>query len=519
MTDKLFDNFVSNKLKNYNSPVPNGLWEKIIDEEEKRKPVIFWWTNKTFLLIAALMLCATLGTGYYFINLKKNNVNSSLVKLNNDKNATSNNDLETKILLSTKNKITKDITTLNVEKNESDLIETVSKEIINNKKGIINKKGGFSNTLLITSKEKDTKEMKNDEDLYENRVDLSYKILKNITVSSSQNKNRIQLKIKNKSFDDISFTENNIQNLATNFNKSLYNSIGSKPFWASIIMPEYELLNPKKILINKPLDLKQLFNGTDDCPTANGNSRNDLYIEGYASADIAVKKLAENTSGNNNYLSKKDSSETMNIGFTIGGRISKNLSKNLLLKAGLQYSQFNEKFTLRTENERRQTIVINDRIIIRPGQSDTTISDTSISLQIGYRVRSNINRYKNLEIPLMISYEVSKPESSWQLAVNAGAIVNITSWYEGKTIDANYNPVIVASKANNGVYKSQVGVSLYGGICILRKIDNQIAVFAEPYFRYGISNSLQSTTGFTQKFNVLGLQFGARIKINKNKHL
>jgi hypothetical protein len=119
----------------------------------------------------------------------------------------------------------------------------------------------------------------------------------------------------------------------------------------------------------------------------------------------------------------------------------------------------------------------------------------------------------------MISYEMSKPESNWQLALNAGAIVNVMSWYEGKTIDANYNPITVGSKSNTNVYKSQVGISLYGGLCISRKIDEQIAVFAEPYFRYGISNSLQSTTGFTQKFNVFGLQFGARLKINKNKHL
>jgi len=37
MTNKLFDSFVNDKLKDYESPVPDGLWEKIIAKERKTK--------------------------------------------------------------------------------------------------------------------------------------------------------------------------------------------------------------------------------------------------------------------------------------------------------------------------------------------------------------------------------------------------------------------------------------------------------------------------------------------------
>ena len=87
-----------------------------------------------------------------------------------------------------------------------------------------------------------------------------------------------------------------------------------------------------------------------------------------------------------------------------------------------------------------------------------------------------------------------------------------------KTIDTGYNVVNIGSKSNNGFYKHQFGVSLYGGLSVIRSITPDLDVFAEPYFRYGLYN-VQGGAGFNQKFNLAGIQLGARLKISKNKHL
>ena len=49
MPDKLFDNFVKEKLGNYHSTVPEDLWDKII-ADKRRKPKGLWWTDYRGLL-------------------------------------------------------------------------------------------------------------------------------------------------------------------------------------------------------------------------------------------------------------------------------------------------------------------------------------------------------------------------------------------------------------------------------------------------------------------------------------
>ena len=188
-----------------------------------------------------------------------------------------------------------------------------------------------------------------------------------------------------------------------------------------------------------------------------------------------------------------------------------------MLKAGIQYSQINEKFSLRTESERKTTVVIVTRTIIRP-QGDTTFNDTTTVTQIGYSIRKSINSYKNVEIPIGVGYEFGDIKDKWKLAVNGGVIVNVASWYTGETLDTSYNVVSVSSKGNNGFYTKKTGLSLYGSVSLIHNINDNLDVFAEPYFRVGLSG-MTSNMGFSQKFNAAGLTLGVRMKLNKKQHL
>jgi len=269
-------------------------------------------------------------------------------------------------------------------------------------------------------------------------------------------------------------------------------------------------------LHNPPLNLRTIFGLGNECPSANGTQRNDWYLEVYGSPDYTMKSLSGNGL-NSAYIQKKDSAEKMYGGFTIGAKISKNVGDHFMLKAGLQYSQLNEKFALRTESERRTTVVIVSRTVIRP-QGDTTFNDTTSVTQIGYAVRKSINNYKNLEVPIGIGYEFGEAKDKWKLAVNGGIILNITSWYNGVTLDTAYNVVSVNSKGNSGFYSRGTGLSVYGSVSLIRNINEKLDVFAEPYFRVGLS-SISSNIGYSQKFNAAGISLGVRMKLNKKQHL
>jgi opacity protein-like surface antigen len=214
-----------------------------------------------------------------------------------------------------------------------------------------------------------------------------------------------------------------------------------------------------------------------------------------------------------NYLQRIDSATKMNGGFTFGLRISKTISDNLLIKSGLQYTQRNEQFASKSDSIITTTSVVTVRTIVRgSGLSDTTVRDTATVQQIGYRKRVTNNHYKSLEIPLLLSYE--NGNDKWHYAINGGIIANLTSWYQGETLDTSFQLVPLGAKNTNGFYKSNLNLSLYAGVSIIRNISNRLDIFAEPYFRYGISNTNTSTAGYSQRFNATGLTLGIRYKLN-----
>ena len=78
MTDKLFDNFVRDRLENYPSPIPEGLWEKIADEKNKR-PKAFWWQNNGGWY-AGMGVIALMSGAYFLLNNLKEKKAFKLIK-------------------------------------------------------------------------------------------------------------------------------------------------------------------------------------------------------------------------------------------------------------------------------------------------------------------------------------------------------------------------------------------------------------------------------------------------------
>lgn len=483
MTDKLFDSFVRDKLEQHSSPVPDGLWEKIINEKE-RKPKIFWWTQPGFYAAAAGVILML--SGYFlFKHISKNNTNIS----NNS--------------------------TLSVPQQTN----TISKAPLSLQDKIQGNNNGISKNLSNTST---------------NNSSATFKIENNSTAKADAAKSTISSNVKRaiisgnrkSNFHAVerSSQQNIIQQLNGQFstNKTINNGLQeesntemqeSKGFAKGSVMLSLRSFDINNALI-PPINLRRIL-GINDCPSVNGKQRNDWYVELYASPDYSMKTITGN-GASATYLQKKDSTENPAVGFTAGVRITKTIGDHLFLKAGVQYAQINEKFAQRLENERKTTTVIVTRTISRP-QGDTTITDTSSVTQVGYKVLRNINHYKSIEIPVLVGYEFGKEEDDWKVAVNGGIIVNASSWYNGITLDTSLNVVTIDSKGSNGVFQKNTNLSLYGSVQLIRKISDYIDLFAEPYFRYSMYNT-SSNFGFSQKFNTIGVSLGTRIKLNRRQH-
>ncbi|BDQ11569.1 hypothetical protein TEGAF0_07860 [Sediminibacterium sp. TEGAF015] len=246
------------------------------------------------------------------------------------------------------------------------------------------------------------------------------------------------------------------------------------------------------------------------CPTDRKQRNPDWDLEVYVSPDMAFKTISNNTA-TAQLLSRKDSSESMRPGFSAGFRIVKPLNDYLSLKTGLQYSQINERFTYKTENETRTTTVVTVRSIVRAPGDTLIVRDTSTLTQVGFKTNTVKNRFRSLDIPVLASVQFGNEDLKW--GITAGAIVNVSSWYEGVLLDSSLAAVAVG-KDNGMMYKKNIGLGLYAGFNITKRINYNTQLFFEPYLRYNLSNITTTGAPFNQKFSIGGLALGLRFNLN-----
>jgi hypothetical protein len=523
MTDKMFDNFVREKLNDHQSPVPQGLWDKIERKKDKDPKGGFWFST-TGIWAGLLFIVLCMGGGYYLLKNGETASGKNDEQLSQTAAAKNNGSIASADNNSTaagnrNGNVTNDNQITDTGKNDSNSDNNTTTINIDTR----GKKKENPDTEKATPTFKTEKEaiayfLKYTKAKKARKVEVHTTMPRNITVETevsskrdNAGKNLLSLKGGNKTIkktDDVN-QESGTAVLENN----------SPPMTA---VPQRQLgfakgnlaVNSRNLNISSKdkFDLSALNIPSIDCPTAGTVRRNDWYVEVYGSPDMAMKTVSAKT--NPLYVQKKDSTESTKIGYTAGFRFSKSITDNILLKAGLQYSQINERFDLRTENERRITTVITIRTITTASGLDTTVRDTTSLEQIGYSLRRTYNRYRSVDVPILLSYEFGN--QNLKFAVNAGVILNLRSWYSGETLNDSLYVVSLNSKSAP-TYKQNIGVGLYAGFSIIKPMDKNFDLFIEPYFRYNLSN-MATGSSYTQKFNAAGLSLGIRYKLNRQHH-
>jgi opacity protein-like surface antigen len=75
MKHKIFDDFVKEKMDGLKPEVPSHIWDNIAKEGNQKKPIPFWFTSLG-KIAAVLLITASIGVGYYFLNAKKTTENN-----------------------------------------------------------------------------------------------------------------------------------------------------------------------------------------------------------------------------------------------------------------------------------------------------------------------------------------------------------------------------------------------------------------------------------------------------------
>lgn len=493
-----FDEFIHDKLYDYTAPIPKGLWEKVKPEEDTKRRRGIFWLPKKYMVAATILIFVLAGSvsAYLYLStpnwLKTNateeelNANqptkpsaSGIIPLSTAKDSPTNT--RTDIPSDTPTDITTDSPTKQSATEDLSVKEA---------------------TVAAPSK------------VLKPAVENNWKLnRKNMTQSFKQKEsvfpfeqsiNTNQKNQSNQSVQTLTSSEK-----SSPVEEELTYELAKKAGDAYIKQQRQLAAFFKKDVLNK--NHASSFKNVVICPTDRKMRNPDWDLEVYVSPDLAFKTVTPNTASQA-FLSRKDSNESMRVGFSAGFRIVKPLNDYLSIKTGLQYSQINERFSYRTENETRTTTVVTVRSIIRAPGDTLIVRDTSTLTQIGYKNNTEKNRFRSLDIPILASVQLGNDDL--RFGITAGVIVNMSSWYQGVILDSSLSPVPL-NKDNNMVYKSNIGLGLYAGLNVSKRINYATQLFFEPYLRYNLSNMTNPDAAFNQRFSIGGLSMGLRFNLNK----
>lgn len=491
INDGQFDRFVAGKLSDHEAPVPAGLWEKVRPKEEEDDKVGFLWFRypAAAILILGLLTAGVWGGYLYFSSHNQQATESPISKSvpatqepagNTPGNATPPSENATPAATAP---------------------ATDNTTATTNNRSLLPPTTGNTNTT-------------------DNRLAGSPQ--QDITVSGIHRKKGIELlkpvnpagnNLTNTAYDPfLNKTHAADRTLATEDDSELIEPYQQNllPAFTIPTLTGYDMLQNLQDKQLSTLNHTNQFKNIIICP-ADSRRNTDWYLEAYVSPDLPFKS-ATNVSASPLYMLKKDSSESMQVSYSAGLRLVKPITDNILLKAGVQYSQANEKYVYRTENEVKTTTVVTVRTIIRAPGDTVIVQDTSVLQTVGFRNNTVRNRYRSFDIPLTVGYQFGNEDLTF--GINAGVAVNISSWYQGVMLDSSL-AIVPLNKTGNNVYKTNIGLGLIGSFSVVKKMSEDMHVFFEPYFRYNLSNMTTEQASFKQRFSVGGLAIGLRINLNR----
>jgi hypothetical protein len=525
-----FDQFFNQQLNAYTPDVPLDAWDKLVAAQKKDKPkVIAWWFNKYTML---LMLAIASGTaGILLTNKKistisntKSQLNKNVVEKNNNKQLQINN---TAVVNNTQQVATlnKKIQTLQPQKskaNNTQQVVFVNNKIVNTNINIITKPANGKFNIQVnsnpTANQKTTKNSRLLQQVKNNNIipytavnnntkaqiktsDTYTTTVVNNTAATSKNKkqkNNTNLKqSKTKSDNITNVTSNKVVHIGIEDVEQKAFESGNKLYTTIQTITSNELKKTSTVCINKaPL------RSSPDCPTVEKNTAgNKKYISIYASPDFVTKKYSD--TGSSTFLNKRKESTQIISAFSAGVNYTNVFANGVSISAGLHYSQINEKFSFVQSNIVQLTYTIN------PTTGDTI----SISSITGTRYKTTINRYRTIDMPLLIGYEMGN--TNWHVNVHAGAVVNMYSWQKGDALDVNLKPISITTGVATDAYKykTNIGVGIMVGASIFYKLNEKLHLMAAPFYRYNFSPISNATLSLQEKFSTIGVKLGLRIDL------
>ena len=245
------------------------------------------------------------------------------------------------------------------------------------------------------------------------------------------------------------------------------------------------------------------WTGTPRCPQF-GNGRWQLYLEGVGAGLWSFRSLEADNPALADYTDSRASSEKQLPAFSAGVRLSAVSDKGWLVKGGVSFTQINEKFSYLNESEART-------IIHEIYDEQGNIIGTDTTIELGTRYKITYNRYRTLDVPLLLGYEFNWGKSS--LYFNGGVLLNLAFRQKGAILDpVDESPVSITS-SDAGAYpafRQQLGLGWYAGMGLSYNITPDCSIIVEPHVQAHPQSITTDQYGINQQYINAGLNLGLR---------
>ena len=232
-------------------------------------------------------------------------------------------------------------------------------------------------------------------------------------------------------------------------------------------------------------------------------------VDAYTGFHYAGKSLSDNNGGEvNDYIQARENTESYLEAFDAGLTVNVMHRKGYLASVGVNYSQINEKFNFFTVTSTTRFDSVPIRINIdSAGMADTIKAWRPITVQ-STEERLTYNSYRMVDIPIALGYHFFN--GKWSYEVRAGVMFNLLFQQKGEIL----NDQLIATNIESGdIFRSQVGLSVFGGVKILYPVNKRFSAFVEPVGRFNLKPVTVDSYALSQRYNQFGVRLGARLHL------
>jgi len=504
MQNAPLDEHVKKRLGDYEPEVPPHIWENIMARKDKKRPFGLWlslFQHKQRLLVAVLALVISGACITLFLYNKQSTKNISSIQLNDKSSAQQNaeekvNSIEQIRVNNLPDKPNSTADNIDVSNTDETPKEHLKDAVVPATTETV--KSTVSVPAQDLSKKKTTKLVALTKGENKNNQDTENEIINDRDDKKANHRNKLTRKANSSNAVSVISSESETDiSLEDELPVSKLNPAGKDLYLDRLILSLQSMYPEKSFLgtIKKP----NIPTVSIPCPESERDAAaNKRYFEIYGGPDYAIRSFDD--TANSAYMQKRKESTRFASAFSAGIRYTRVFNNAMSFRTGINFSQVNEKFTF-VQGNIIQVVYVTD------ANGDTTGSYATTAT----RYKTTFNKYRTIDIPLLIGYEMGN--GRFHTNLSAGVIVNVYSWQKGDVLDTAYKPISISTGGNASPYqfKTNMGIGLMGSASVYYKLNKRLHLLAEPYIRYNMSAANKADITLKQKFTTIGLRLGLRM--------